>query len=109
MNEEDSASEENSSIHDKSVSNDSSSYAPSTSNSSTTGTNYTGTRNRGGIPDHILASRETRNVKYSRIMVFTVLFLSATIAGAMTWYWSKEAEQGNFDTQVSETRTHIFV
>jgi hypothetical protein len=94
MNEEDSVSDDNSSKHSNSVSNDSSSYAPSGSNSST---------NRGSIPERILASRETRNVKYSRIMVLTVLFLAATIAGVMTWYWSKEAEQGNFDTQVSET------
>jgi hypothetical protein len=78
MDEEDSVSAESSSKHSNSVSNDdSSSYAPSGSNSSA---------NRSGIPERILASRETRNVKYSRIMVLTVLLLSATIAGVMTWY-----------------------
>jgi hypothetical protein len=35
-----------------------------------------------------------------------VLLLSATIAGVMTWYWSKEAEQDDFETQVSNS---IFV
>jgi hypothetical protein len=109
MNEEDYVSDDNSSKHNNSVSNGSSSYAPSGSNSSTTGTSYTGTSNRGGIPERILASRETRNVKYSRIMVLTVLFLSATIAGVMTWYWIKEVEQDDFDTQVSETCMQFFI
>jgi hypothetical protein len=109
MNEEGSVSDDNSSKHNNSVSNDSSSYAPSGPSSSSTGTSHTGTSNRGGIPEHILASRETRNVKYSRIMVLTVLFLSATIAGVMTWYWSKEAEQADFDTQVSEARMQFVV
>jgi hypothetical protein len=107
MNEEDSVSEDNLSKHDNSVSNDSSSYAPSPSGSisSTTVTSYTGTSNRGGIPERILASRETRHVKSSRIMVLAVMFITATIAGGMTWYWIKEAEQRNFDTQVSNSIT----
>jgi hypothetical protein len=106
MNEEVSVSDDNSSKHNNSVSNDSSSYAPSGTNSSTTGTSNKEASNRGGIPEQIIASRENRNVKYSRIIVHTVLLLSATIAGVMTWYWTKEAEQDDFETQVSNS---IFV
>ncbi len=50
----------------------------------------------------MIASRETRNVKYSRIIVLTVQLLSAIIAAVMAWYLSKEAEQEDFETQVAK-------
>jgi hypothetical protein len=111
MSEEDPDSDDNSSKHNNSVSNDSSSYAASGSNKSTTGMSHKGTSNRsGGIPEHILAAKETRNVKRSRIILLTVMVLSATVAATMTWHRSKEVEQDNFETQVSETRMQfIFV
>jgi uncharacterized protein HemX len=51
-------------------------------------------------PTHVLASRETKNVLRSKILVFAVLFLSAAAVGFFTYYFLSQEEQNDFETQV---------
>lgn len=55
------------------------------------------------IPEDIMTSRETRAVKWSRLMVVAVLIASAAVSGTIIWYWSNEAEKRNFESQVGRT------
>lgn len=82
---------------------DSSTNTPhSGSHSSTTGTSYTGGMNsKNAIPDDIMASKETRAVQYSRLMVLAVIILSAIVAGALTYILTTDAEEQDFQVQVS--------
>ncbi len=70
------------------------------SNGSTTGTGTTGPTSTV-IPEAILATKETRAVHYSRIVVLAVLALSATVAGGLTFWLFSESEKGDFAVQVS--------
>jgi hypothetical protein len=73
------------------------------SQSSTTGTSLTGAAGmnlKNLIPDDIMASRETRAIKYSRCMVLGILILSATISGVLTYLLTVEAEEKDFENQV---------
>jgi hypothetical protein len=81
---------------------DSSSAHLSSNASSTTNTSHTGTsRTKGtGIPEAILAWKETRAVHYSRIMVLSVLVISAAVVGGLTFWLSSESERDNFAVQV---------
>jgi hypothetical protein len=71
------------------------------SNGSTTGTATTGPSTGTVIPEAILATKETRAVKYSRIVVLAVLALSAAVAGSVTFWMFSESEKGDFAVQVS--------
>ena len=94
--EDRSLSESGRSSHDDSSTNTpTSSKDPSTS----TGTSYTGSR-RTGVPEEILASKETSAVKCSRMVMIGVLLSTATAAGVMAWHWTKDTEQTTFENQV---------
>jgi hypothetical protein len=75
----------------------------SKSGSSTTGTSYTGGtgRSTNAIPEAILATKENRAVRFWRIVVLAVIFISAIVAGALTYVLVKESEQQDFEIQVS--------
>jgi hypothetical protein len=89
-------SEINSGSHDDSD-------ARSHSNSSVTGNSTTNSSSKTApIPEHILATKETRHVYYSRILVLAVLAISAAAAGFMTWWLSTASEQSDFETQFSD-------
>jgi hypothetical protein len=77
--------------------------AQTNSNGSTnsTGTGNTGPTAGAGIPEAILATKETRAVHYSRIMVLTVLVMSAAVAGSLTFWLFSESEKDDFKVQVS--------
>ncbi len=76
---------------------DDSSSAYGSSTTSHTGT--TGTTS-AGIPEAILATKETRAVHYSRIIVLSVLVISATVTGGVTFWLFLESERDNFAVQV---------
>jgi hypothetical protein len=83
---------------------DSSTNTPhSGAGSSTTGTSYTGNASSGRhtIPEAILASKETRAVKWSRLLVFLVLAIAATVAGVLTYVLTTASEQNYFEVRVS--------
>lgn len=72
-----------------------------TNEDSSTTSRFTQSNGRGSeIPEDIVASKETRAVKWSRLTVLVVLLISAIISGAMTWYWSRQSEKNHFETQV---------
>jgi hypothetical protein len=77
--------------------------AQTNSNGSTTTTGTgTATGSAGAsIPEAILAKKETRAVHYSRIMVMSVLVISAAVAGGLTFWLSSESEKDDFEVQVS--------
>lgn len=52
-------------------------------------------------PTPVLASRETKQVFRSKILVFTVLLLSAAAVGTFTYYFLSQDELSDFETQVS--------
>jgi hypothetical protein len=83
---------------------DSSEYSFQTNNSNgstTTGGTGTSGPTGAGIPEAILATKETRAVYYSRIMVLAVLVISAAVAGGLTFRLSSESEKDDFEVQVS--------
>jgi hypothetical protein len=104
---EDAASNSGSSIHSStpgpSCDDSSKSSFQTNSNGSTTtsGTGTTGPNTSAGIPEAILATKETRAVHYSRIMVLAVLVISAAVAGGLTFWLSSESEKDDFEVQVS--------
>jgi hypothetical protein len=73
----------------------------SSAQTSTTGTGTTGPTTGAGIPEAILATKETRAVHYSRILVLAVLAISAAVAGGLTFWLSSESEKDDFEVQVS--------
>jgi hypothetical protein len=70
------------------------------SGSSTTGTSATGSGKGAPAEVEEIASREDRAVAYSRVLVLSVLLVSATVAGVLTWIFSTNAEEEAFHTQV---------
>jgi H+/Cl- antiporter ClcA len=78
------------------------SSAQTNSNGSTT---TTGTGNTGAagtvLPEAILATKETKAVHYSRIIVLAVLGISAAMAGSVAFWLFTESEKGDFKVQVS--------
>lgn len=62
--------------------------------------NHSSTEKGSDLPDDILTSKETRAVKWSRLMVLAALTASAIVSGAMTWYWSNESEMDDFEARV---------
>jgi hypothetical protein len=71
------------------------------SNGSTTTTGTGSNPTGASIPEAILATKETRAVHYSRIMVLAVLLISAAVAGSVTYWLFTESEKGDFKVQVS--------
>jgi hypothetical protein len=72
----------------------------SSAQTSTTGTGTTGPTG-ASIPEAILATKETKAVHYSRIIVLAVLAISAAMAGGMSFWLFSESEKGDFKVQVS--------
>jgi H+/Cl- antiporter ClcA len=79
------------------------SFDDSSKSSFQTNTTATGTIGPTGasIPEAILATKETRAVHYSRIIVLAVLAISAAMAGGLTFWLFTESEKGDFKVQVS--------
>jgi hypothetical protein len=95
---DDDASNSGSSNHSSKPSFDDSSKSSFQTNTTATGT--TGPTG-AGIPEAILATKETRAVHYSRILVLAVLAISAAVAGGLTFWLSSESEKDDFEVQVS--------
>ena len=73
----------------------------SNSHSSTSPSTSTG-RSAGarGLPEEIIATKETKAVWYSKLLVLTVLLIAAGVAGFMTFWLTDSSEQDDFETQV---------
>jgi hypothetical protein len=81
---------------------DSSKGSAQTNSNGSTNTSGTGTTGPGAvIPEAILATKETRAVQYSRIVVLAVLGISAAVAGGLTFWLFSESEKDDFKVQVS--------
>jgi hypothetical protein len=77
------------------------SSAQTNSNGSTT-TSGTGTTGPTGavIPEAILATKETKAVHLSRIIVLAVFAISAAMSGGVSFWLFSESEKGAFKVQV---------
>jgi hypothetical protein len=97
-----SASSDNSSKPGASCDDSSKSSFQTNSNGSTT-TSATGTTGPTGtvIPEAILATKETKAVHYSRIIVLVVFAISAAMSGGVAFWLFSESEKGDFKVQVS--------
>ena len=75
----------------------------SSKSSAQTNTTATGTTGPTGavIPEAILATKESKAVHYSRIIVLAVLGISAAVAGGLTFWLFSESEKEDFKVQVS--------
>lgn len=96
-----------------SVSNEASSQEPhddsSTGTPSTTqNTSHSGTGRSAAVPEEIVATKENLAVNRSRRLFFGMLFLSTVIVGTLTWYWTRESERDDFETQVSRA-SHLCI
>ena len=71
--------------------------------SSTTGTSYTGGSSKYGnsaIPEAILATKEAKQVQWSKCVMLGSIAVSAIVAGALTYVLVSQAEQQDFESQV---------
>lgn len=51
----------------------------------------------------VLAEKETRNVIISKILVYMVLLVSAGTVGFLTYFFLRQEETSNFETQVNRS------
>jgi hypothetical protein len=84
-------------------SDDSSKSSAQTNSNGSTTTSGTGTTGPTGavIPEAILATKETKAVHYSRIIVLVVFAISAAMSGGVAFWLFSESEKGDFKVQVS--------
>jgi cobalamin biosynthesis Mg chelatase CobN len=83
---------------------DSSQNSAQTNSNGSSTTNGTGTATSAtaaGVPEAILATKETRAVHYSRMMVLIVLVISSAVAGGLSFWLFSESEKEDFKVQVS--------
>ena len=78
----------------------------STSPSTSTGRSASG---RGGLPEEIIATKETKAVWQAKILVLTVLLIAAGVAGFMTYWLTDSSEQDDFETQVSKMNDFVLL
>ena len=73
----------------------------SLSGSSVAGTSLASSRHTSTLSaDDDIAKRETKAVAYSRALVIIVLVLAAAASGVATWFYSSQAANDYFQSQV---------
>ena len=84
---------------------ESSFHSSSKDQSSASGTSdFTGTSSGrsklSAAEEEELAKMESKYIRFSKILVLSILFISATVAGAVSYIFSKNGEQNTFELQV---------
>jgi hypothetical protein len=52
--------------------------------------------------EEAIALKESRQVRFSKMLFLCLLMASATVAGVATWIFTKRSEKNDFETQVSD-------
>ena len=72
----------------------------SVSGTSTTGTGHSSRSKLSAAEEEELAKMESKYIRFSKILVLSILFISATVAGVLAYIFTKESEQNTFAIQV---------